>query len=163
MEEQIRALVARINSILSVLEDVVWEGPTPADSISSVEGALGVQFPISFRTLLLLTGGGGVESFPISSIPSDDPLADNTGAICGDTHHYRKSWVPYPLPDHLVVIQRDANNNEPFCLDTSEWLGSECPVVLYYYNTGEIEKVAPNFFTFYENYLERLFREAGEQ
>lgn len=163
MEEQIRALVVRINSILSTFEDVVWDGPASTGSIRSVESALGVQFPVSFKILLLMTGGGGVESFPISSIPPDNPLADNVGAIYGDTVHYRKSWVPQPLPSHLVVIQRDANDNEPFCLDTSEWVGSECPVVLYYYSTGKIEKIAPNFLTFYENYLEPLFQEVDEQ
>ena len=153
MEERIRALVARIDTGLSA-DGIAWAGPASTEVISRVESALGVRFPNSFRTFLLLTGGGGVERFAISSIRSDDPLAIEYGTVYGDTLHYREPWVPKPLPGHLVVIQRDADDNEPFCLDTARWTGQECPVVLYYPNTGRTERIAPDFLAFYERYLE---------
>jgi hypothetical protein len=161
MEERIRALIARIDAELAA-DGVVWAGPASEEAIARVEATLGVRFPVSFRTLLLLTGGGGVKSFPISSVDLADPVAIQYGSVYGDTLHYRESWVPRPLPAHLVVVQRDADDNEPFCLDTSRWSGEECPVVLYYLNTGRAERVAPDFLAFYERYLEPRFEAAGE-
>jgi hypothetical protein len=161
MEERIRALVARIDAELAA-DGVEWAGPASAETIVRVESTLGVRFPASFRTLLLLKGGGGVESFPISSVDSSDPVAIQYGTVYGDTLHYREPWVPRPLPAHLVVVQRDADDNEPFCLDTSKWSGEECPVVLYYLNTGHVERIAPDFLAFYERYLAPRFEAAEE-
>src|SRR5262249_45633923 len=50
-------LVARINALLSA-DGVAWAGPASPEAIARVEAALGVRFPASFRSLLLLTGGG---------------------------------------------------------------------------------------------------------
>ncbi len=161
MEERIRALVARIDAKLAA-DGVAWSGPASAEAITGVESALGVRIPASYRTFLRLTGGGGVESFPISSVNSADPLAVQYGTVYGDTLHYREPWVPRPLPAHLVVVQRDADDNEPFCLDTSKWAGEECPVVLYYLNSGRAERIAPDFLAFYERYLAPRFEAAEE-
>ncbi|HVS35557.1 MAG TPA: SMI1/KNR4 family protein [Gemmataceae bacterium] len=62
-----------------------------------------------------------------------------------------------PLPAHLVVVQRDAEDNEPFCLDTSKWSDEECPVVLYYLNSDRTERIAPDFLAFYERCLAPCF------
>jgi SMI1-KNR4 cell-wall len=140
MEERIRALIARIDAELTA-DEVAWAGPASAEAIARIESALGVRFPASFRTLLLLTGGGGVKSFPISSIDSADPVAVQYGTVYGDTLHIREPWWS-PLPSHMAVVQRDADDNEPFCLDTSNWSGEECPVVLYYLNSGRAEQIS---------------------
>lgn len=160
MEERIRLLVARIDAELAA-DGIAWSGPASEQAVAAVENTLGVRFPASFRTFLRLTGGGGVESFPISSVDSD-PLAIQYGTVYADTLHYREPWVPKPLPGHLVVVQRDADDNEPFCLDTSKWSGEECPIVLYYLNSGKFERIAPDFLTFYEQYLEPRFESAKE-
>jgi hypothetical protein len=60
------------------------------------------------------------------------------------------------------VVQRDANDNEPFCFDTSRWSGEECPVVLYYLHSGRTERVAADFLTFYERYLAPRFEAAAK-
>jgi hypothetical protein len=162
MEERVRALVARVEAALQA-RGVKWAGPASPEAIGRVEAALGVRFPASFRSLLLLTGGGGVRGFPISSVPSADPVALRCGTVYGDTLHYRESWVPRPLPPHLVVVQRDANDNEPFCLDTSRWSGEECPVVLYDLHAGTVRQIAPDFLAFYESYLAPRFSAAGAE
>lgn len=158
MEERIAKLVERINGVLGTDADSVsWQGPASEEAIDQVENALGVRLPNSFRTFLRLTGGGGFDCLSISSVPNEDPVTSSYGSVYGDTLHYREEWVPRPLPAHLVVIQRDADDNEPFCLDTSRLRDGECPVVLYYLNSGKAERVAPDFLSFYESYLQPHF------
>jgi hypothetical protein len=160
MEERIARLITRIEQELpGAANTVEWAGPTSDTAIGQVETALNVRFPASVRTFLKLTGGGGLDTFSISSIPEEDPLSATYGTVYGDTLRYREPWVPFPLPEHLVVIQRDFDDNEPFCLDTSRWTGDECPVVLYYHNAGYVEPIAENFIAFYESYLQPYFGE----
>jgi hypothetical protein len=138
---------------------VRWEGASTEDAIASVEKALGVQIRGSYRDLLLTTGGGGLDPLYISPIPAHDPLASG---CYRDTLHYREDWCPHKLPPHLVVIQRDADDNEPVCLDTSKVVGGENPVVLFYYqSTGHSEKLADSFIQYYLDFLEPYFDEAG--
>jgi hypothetical protein len=68
--------------------------------------------------------------------------------------------VPVPLPEHLLVIQQDEDDNEPFCLDTSRFHRGECPVVLYYPSDGRSENIAKDFLTFYEKYLGPYLQQA---
>jgi hypothetical protein len=86
VEKRVRALVARIDAELTA-GGVAWLGPASSEAISQVESALGIRFPASFRSLLLLTGGGGVRGLPISSVRSADPLAAGHGTVYGDTRH----------------------------------------------------------------------------
>lgn len=59
------------------------------------------------------------------------------------------------MPPHLVVVQRDHDDNEPFCLDTSRVVAGENPVVLFYpgSRSRHIDRIAPSFIDFYEDYL----------
>lgn len=160
MEERIRGLIVRIDEELAA-GGVRWAGPATPDAIALVESTLGVRFPMSFRMFLSQTGGGGVKGLPISSIGDVGPPRVQHGTVYGDTLYYRESWVSRPLPPQLVVVQRCANDNEPFCLDTSTWAGEECPVVLYNYRSGHVEQIAPNFLAFYERYLAPYFEAAA--
>ena len=129
---------------------VAWAGSSTHAAIQAVEEALGVKIRGSFRDLILATGGGGLDSLYISPIPKDDPLS----GCYADTMHYREDWCPHKLPPHLVVIQRDWDDNEPVCLDTSIVQDGENPVVLaYYQSTGEIEKIADSFLDYYREWL----------
>jgi hypothetical protein len=58
------------------------------------------------------------------------------------------------------VIERDWDDNEPVCLDTSAFHGDECPVVLFHLHPDDslIERLAPNFPTWYANYLEPYWK-----
>jgi SMI1-KNR4 cell-wall len=156
LQDRISRLVNRINALNDEEEPVFWIGPTNDAEIELVEEELGVRFPASFREFLRMTGGGGLESLCISGIPSDAPF-QGFGTVFCDTTHYREEWVPFPLPNHLVVVERCPDDNEPFCLDTSRFDGDECPVVLYYLNSGKAEFIANNFLEFYERYLEPYF------
>ena len=137
-------------------------GAAAPEAVASVEGAPGVRLPASFRSLLLLAGGGGPRGFRVSSVNSAAPLAVQRGAVYGDTLQYREPWVPHALPPHLAVVQRCPNDNEPFCLDTAKWSGDECPVVLYSLHSGRVERVAPDFLAFWGRYLAPQFEAAVE-
>ncbi|MDD2701410.1 MAG: SMI1/KNR4 family protein [Sideroxydans sp.] len=153
-------LVEKIEKLPELIEGqaVNWVGPSSEAAIHTVEEALQVKIIGSFRDFLLLKGGGGLDTLYISGIPLDDPMS----GVYSDTIYFREDWCPHRLPQHLIVIERDADDNEPICLDTSQVVEGENPVVLYYYNsTGFTEKLAPSFMKFYENYLEPYFDDAG--
>lgn len=130
--------------------NVSWVGPSNDAAIQVVEAALGVKIQGSYRDFVLATGGGGLDGLYISPIPKDAPLS----GCYADTLRYREAWCPHKLPPHLLVIQRDWDDNEPVCLDTSVVKNGENPVVLaYYQSTGEIEKMADSFLDYYRKWL----------
>lgn len=155
MNEDLKKIVQKIESLPYA---VTWNGPAIDSQIESVETALSCKFPSSYREFLRLTGGGGIESLWISGIEPDDALSESFGSVYGDTNLYREEWN---LPPHLIIIQRDQYENEPFCLDTSNYKGDECPVVLYYVNSGNSKNISNNFALFYTKYLAPYFEEAG--
>jgi hypothetical protein len=159
---RLNALIDRLNmlALASTEADVAWEGPCPPDTIAAVEDALGVQIVGSFRDFLLKTGGGGLDMFSISAVPTAQPLG-GLGTVHGDTLHYRQNFWASPLPPHLLVIQRDQDDNEPFCLDTSRTVAGENPVVLFYPSTrnGHTDRIAASFIDFLEEYLAPYFEE----
>jgi hypothetical protein len=149
-------LISRVNQLPTTDDclDVSWVGPSSEDAISAVEQALGVEIRGSYRDFILKTGGGGLGTLYISPIPSDDPLS---GCYL-DTLRYREEWCAHKLPPHLIVIQRDPDDNEPMCLDTSVVKNGENPVVLaYYQSSGKVEKVADSFMDYYCEWLEPYF------
>jgi hypothetical protein len=159
------ALIAKVNQLPDLLDmfDVTWWQPCTPEAIAAVEAALGVRITGGFRDFLLRVGGGGLESLRISGIDPAAPLAPGFGGVYADTRHYRES-SKRPLPAHLIVIERDEDDNEPFCLDTSRVIDGENPVVLFYHqSTGAIEPIAPGFTAFYAQYLEPDFVNAGLQ
>ncbi len=163
IDARIDTLISRIGRLADADADldVAWGGASTPASISQVEQALSVRLPESFRRFQMKTGGGGLDGLRISAISADDTLG-GMGTVYGDTMHYRDNHWIKPLPAHLVVIQRCADDNEPFCLDTSAMIDDECPVVLYYHQTsGHIERIARHFLDFYEAHLDPYFDENG--
>jgi hypothetical protein len=161
--DRIDALIARIDRLALVDDeiDVSWGAPSTPEAISMLETALRIRLPESFVRFQRRTGGGGPDGLSISTIPREAPLG-GVGTVYGDTLHYREPWRAHALPAALVVIQRDPDDNEPFCLDTSRFEGDECPVVLFYHqSSGSSEIVADSFVGFYERYLQPYFEEAG--
>jgi hypothetical protein len=150
--ERLSNLVRRIDEELGATgrEPLQWVGPASAAAIERVERTLGCRLPRSFREFLQMTGGGGLAHFWVSGASDEN----GGGSVVCDTQVYRED---FGLPAHLVVIQKDPDDNEPFCLDTSRFDGGECPVVLYYFTSGKTEHVADDFASFYEKYLEPYF------
>lgn len=149
-------LIARIDRLALVPEgehSVDWAGASSEAALTALEQALGVHIRGSFRAFILKTGGGGLDSLCISTVPAHGPLG-GLGTVHGDTLHYRTGWAA-DLPRHLVVVQRSQDDNEPFCLDTSRVQDGENPVVLFYHqSTGRVEPIADSFIAFLEDYLE---------
>lgn len=163
-QERLDRLIARIDQLAHLPEgdySVDWAGPSSEASLTALEQALGVRISGSFRSFILKTGGGGLDSLCISSVPADGPLG-GLGTVHGDTLHYREGW-PALLPAHLVVVQRSEDDNEPFCLDTSRVQDGENPVVLFYHqSTGRVEPIAASFLAFLEQYLESYWEDLPE-
>lgn len=152
----ISEIVAHVNQLPDIDDslDVSWVGASDSEAIQILENALAVNITGSFKDFILQTGGGGLEDLYISSISKDAPL----NGCYDDTMYYRQDWCPHKLPDHLIVIQRDFDDNEPMCLDTSVVVDGENPVVLYYYqSTGYIEKIADSFSAYYQEFLSPYF------
>ncbi|TDQ73897.1 SMI1/KNR4 family protein [Sphingobacterium yanglingense] len=153
---RISKIVERVNQLAEVDDslDISWIGASDNAAIQTLETALGVNISGSFRDFILQTGGGGLADLYISSISKDEPLS----GCYDDTIYYKEDWCPHKLPDHLIVIQRDFDDNEPMCLDSSVVINGENPVVLYYYqSTGEIEKIADSFSDYYHEFLTPYF------
>ena len=153
-------LISKIDQ-LPVLDEclaVSWVGPSTEGAIATVEQALGVAICGSYRDFVLQAGGGGLDTLYISSIPPDDPLS----GCYADTLRYREDWCAHKLPAHLIVIQRDLDDNEPMCLDTSVVKNGEHPVVLaYYQSSGKVEKIADSFLDYYAQWLAPYFDRTG--
>ena len=162
--ERLNALIARVDGVARQSEgeySVQWAGASSQAAIAELEQALGVRISGSFRDFIVKTGGGGLDSLSISTIPAHEPLG-GLGTVHGDTLHYRTGW-PASLPAHLVVIQRSEDDNEPFCLDTSRVQDGENPVVLFYHqSTGRVEPIAASFTAFLEDYLEPYWEDLPE-
>lgn len=152
-------LISKVNQLPNLDSDVSvqWRGASTEAAIAVVENALGVSIRGSYRDFILATGGGGLDMLCISPVPAEEPLA----GCYADTLRYREDWVPHKLPAHLVVIQRDQDDNEPVCLDTSKQDNGENPVVLYYLTSGHVERLAGSFIEYYQEFLDPYFEEAG--
>ena len=157
MSDAIAHLVARLDQVPYILpnEQVIWQplAATP-EAIAQVQDALGLPIGGALREFLLLRGGGGLKSLPISGVDPLRPLARNRGLILGDTLH----WRARGMPASLIAIQRDAADQAPVCAQATD--GSEnSPIVRYAH--GQIEPVADDFTAYYAQSHERVFRQAG--
>ena len=163
-QERLNALIARVDQVAQQSEgeySVQWAGASSEAALTALEQALGVLISGSFRDFIVQTGGGGLDTLSISTIPAHEPLG-GLGTVHGDTLRYRQGWAA-PLPAHLVVIQRSEDDNEPFCLDTSRVQDGENPVVLFYHqSTGSVEPIADSFLEFLEEYLEPYWGDLPE-
>ena len=129
-----------------------WLGRCTEKRVLSAERNLDLQFPASYRDLLLLKGGGGLEDFYIWGIPPKGPL-DGPGSYLNMVDRYREDWVTVPLPPHLIPIEENPDDLKPYCLDTTTMRRNECHVVLYNTIDGETFDVAPNFVSFWEEWV----------
>jgi hypothetical protein len=136
----------RIQKLTQVDPDCEFYGPASPDSISQVEARLGIELPSDFRTFLRQVGGGGPISFTISGVDDTSPLEEDFGSLLGDTLLYRSE---FNLPDHLVVIQRDQDENDPHCLDLCRSDENTCPVVGFCMVSGKITDLGENFEEYY--------------
>lgn len=159
MNTSLTALLAKVDQLPAVDDslEVEWDGPSTDAAIAAVEKALNIEIRGSYRDFVLLRGGGGLDALRISSIEADDPLS----GACADSLYYREAWCTHALPAHLLVIQRDDDDNEPVCLDTSRVERGENPVVLFYPSSGHLELLAPGFADYYASFLEPYFDDAG--
>ncbi|HEX3314274.1 MAG TPA: SMI1/KNR4 family protein [Gemmataceae bacterium] len=129
----------------------VWiAGPQPEQAIVSLEHALGVSLPPSYRQFLTKFGAFKLLNSSVAGIVGGNPLAKVAGSLYGDTQQYRQDCG---LPKHLLVIQPD--EDAPYCLDTRK-LGrdGEMPVVCYEPDSGYIDRMASSFGEWFMDYLQ---------
>ena len=130
--------------------DEVWiAGPQPAAAVAELESALRVSMPPSYRSFLERFGGMKIFDTAISGIIDGQALGDGPGWVFGDTQRFRDE---NNLPHHLVVIQAD--EDAPYCLVTNRpKSGGEYPLVSYDLETGDIERLADSFGTWFVKWL----------
>jgi len=118
-------------------------GPCEPAMIEHVENLLGVRFPPSYKAFLLEHGALFSSVGAISGVFPQSPLAANAGTVLGDTLYYREH---FQLLADFVVIERDFDDNDPWCLDLSAASSNgECPVVCYGLKGGASKRLYASF------------------
>jgi hypothetical protein len=113
------------------------------EMIAIVEAKLGVRFPPSYRAFLLDHGAIFSAVGSISGVYPPAPVDSGVGTVLGDTLYYRDH---FQLPNHLVVIQRDQDENDPWCLDTSvPSADGEYPIVCFSLRGGAGKRLFASF------------------
>jgi hypothetical protein len=126
-------------------EDVWSAGGASAEQIASLEAALRVNLPESYRSFLATVGALSIGDNTISGIIDEDPLSQGGGSLFGDTSRARKEQE---MPAHLLVIQPDGD--APYCIDVSARTGAnECPIVCFQPNTISAKRIADSFEQWY--------------
>jgi hypothetical protein len=72
--------------------DLWLAGPQPAEAIASLERALAVALPPSYRDFLARFGGAAIYDSTVSGIIDGQPLQKATGWLYGDTLRFREEW-----------------------------------------------------------------------
>lgn len=130
-------------AITTAGSEIFWLGPATEDQIGRVETLLGIVLPRSFRRFMEGYGGGGVIGAEISGIEDNNAELESGGTVVGDTKECRER---YDLPAHLIVIYFH-DDEVCWCLDTSEIVGGECPVVSYNIFKREVDRIIANDFS----------------
>ncbi len=130
---------------------VFWQGGASENAIAQLEKLLEVRLPLSFQHFLRDYGGGGVIGQEISGIEDGKASIDNRGTVYGDTLMCRKE---FGLPVHHAVIYF-TDDDALLSLDTSAFIGHECPVVFFNTVTKAARPAFPTFEKFLEDYLLR--------
>ena len=87
-------------------EEVWIAGGASELAISTIENAIGVRLPNSYREFLKQYGGLYVIDKGISGIVNENPLAMEGGGIYADTIFMRQTYSSqYDVPDYLWVLQ----------------------------------------------------------
>jgi hypothetical protein len=137
-------------AITAAGNEIFWLGAASGEQVRRVEALLGVALPSSFRRFVESYGGGGVIGAEISGIEDNDAELESSGTVVGDTKTCRDR---YDLPAHLVVIYFH-DDEVCWCLDTSESVDGECPVVSYNIFSRKVDRViAKDFSSFMQQHL----------
>ena len=132
--------------------------PQSDASIATLEQALGVGLPPSYRAFLKTLGSAMIYDSVVSGIHGDEPLGDGTGWIYGDTLIHREE---YNLPPYLLVIQPDPE--APYCLDTrSPRDDGELPIVCFELHSGHEKTIASSFLEWFKNWYLRPYAESKD-
>jgi antitoxin YobK len=108
--------------------------------INNIEKDLMVSLPNSYKWFL--------SEYGLLIMPGYIILGtglDKTAACVKST----LDWREYGLPQEFVVIE-DGGNDWIFCLDTSQMVEGECPVVDWWQGDGVGKESFPTFFDFLE-------------
>jgi hypothetical protein len=139
-----------VGAITTAGNEIFWLGAASEEQVRLAEILLGVPLPRSFRHFIESYGGGGVIGAEISGIEDNDASLESGGTIVGDTRTCRSQ---YGLPSHLIVIYFH-DDEVCWCLNTSESIDDECPVVSYNLFTRKVDRVIANdFSSFMRNHL----------
>lgn len=114
------------NKLSTLLERFECSGPVDAQTIETVERALGVRFPRSYRDFLPRFGaavgsGGGFAG--IVTLPNDPPYWD-------DIRHATNLLRSQANLPHEYIPVADDGGDYHFYLDTSRVCEDECPVIV---------------------------------
>lgn len=104
-----------------------FRGPTNEALIDKAENYLSVNFPPTYRAFLKEFGAGGLGSFEIYGVVTDDFVNSGIPDVVWITAKGRKEWK---LPEHLIPIY-DLGDGELFCLDLSLQIDNEAKIVAY--------------------------------
>lgn len=113
--------------------------------ILQAEEMLGVSLPQSYQEYLKEVGWVSIRDVEIYGLGSDVPEYLDVVRVTIDE---RTIFEPR-MPVNLVPFHNDGTGSH-YCMDTSQWTGTECPVVLW---DVELERgqvpvlVSPSFFS----------------
>lgn len=111
--------------------------------IAAAESLLGVQLPKSYRSYLQRVGWGRFSHQELYGLGTDTPPYLE---LVKNALTERLKMTP-PMPSHLVPVMNDGAGNH-YCLDTSQLVDGECPVVFWDHEQEESqapEVVAKSF------------------
>lgn len=141
-EEQILAMRAAGH-------DVWCAGGCSDDLVASLESALNVLLPPSYRQFLLTLGAVDISGSPVSGIIDGNPLDPSGGSLYGETQRMR---LECQLPEPLLVLQSD--EDALYCFDTSvDGLNGEYPVVCFELASRHCQVIAVTFSEWLQTFI----------
>ncbi|MHC1748089.1 MAG: SMI1/KNR4 family protein [Cellulosilyticaceae bacterium] len=131
--------------ILQYLNTGRFYGQVEEKYINKAEEQLQVSFPKSYKQFLRQYGSGGILGITISGVQSND-----NSSVVSSTERYRKLGL-----DMKCVVVQDCGEFA-MCLDTSEMVDNECPIVSW----GRASKRKNERYKNFDNYLIDILNEA---
>ncbi len=139
-----------IETLTDHAEGFTTAGPKSLAKVASLERALAVTLPPSYRDFLQRYGAVSHFGSYICGIWHADPLRATDGSVYNETIQFR---TEDDLPAYLIVIEADPD--APCCIDTRKpSTDGECPVVCYDLHARQSEQIAANFEAFAQEWLE---------
>ncbi len=124
--------------------------------IAAAEMVLGLTFPQSYRIFLTELGGAHWPDYIYGTGWKD------WREMHVDSATLRERSCEPNLPLHLIAISPDGLGNS-YCLDTSQWPGSECPVVIWQHEFGESQRAVYSHGSFAEWLSEAIAEELDDE